>query len=204
MEHLETARSTARSDRRSASSLWLRSGAAVASAVALVAAVHIFTSHDASPSWGSGAAPGGLAVSKQLLGGLATRTSFSSLATDVPVPDDEVPTLLPGFQASFVEAPNMDSSAIQDLPDYMTYATAELALPVTTVRVVQSINYPSEGPLSSRMVGGWRGVIDIEVAGDYTFTSSSNDGSHVCPQPLEKHQAWNPGSSDAPSPNPCG
>ena len=96
MEHLETARS----EKRSASSLWLRSGAALASAVALVAAVHIFTSHDASPSWGSGAAPGGLAVSKQMLGGLATRTSFSSLSADLPLPDDEVPTLLPGFPSS--------------------------------------------------------------------------------------------------------
>jgi hypothetical protein len=184
MEYLETARSTARSERRSASSLWLRSGAALASAVALVAAVHIFTAHNTSPPWGGGAAPGGLAVSKQMFGGLATRTSISSLATDLAVPGDEVPTLLPGFQASFVEVPHMDASAIQDLPDYMTYATAELALPVKTVRVVQTINYPTEGALSRPMVAGWRGVIDIEVAGDYTFTSSSNDGSHVRPQPL--------------------
>ena len=52
------------------------------------------------------------------------------------------------------------------------------------MRVVQTINYPSEGALSARMVGGWRGVIDVEVAGDYTFTAASNDGSHVGPQPL--------------------
>lgn len=179
MEHLETAPS----ERRSASSLWLRSGAALASALALVATVHIFTGHDTSGSWGGRAAPGGLAVSKLMLGRLAAPTTQLPASDDDRSDDRELrhPSLLRGFQASFVEAPSMDASAISDLSDYMTYATAELGFPVTSMGVVQTINYPTEDGLHSRMVGGWRGVIDIEVAGDYTFTSASSDGSHVRP-----------------------
>ena len=136
----------ARSERRSVSSLFLRSGAALASAVALVAAVQILTgdASDTSRPWG-GPTPAGLALSKQLLGGLATASPPSSLAArTTELPSDDHLSLLRGFQASFAEAPSMDADAIKDLSDYMTYATVDLGLPVTAEMVVQTINYPDE------------------------------------------------------------
>ncbi|KAJ1478722.1 hypothetical protein T484DRAFT_2926567 [Baffinella frigidus] len=101
-----------------------------------------------------------------------------------PVPLDAA--LLPGFEAKFIFDPDMNGDEIKDQADYFASAK-ERGLTVSKTAVVDAINYGYDETFRSvapdfpldKFIAQWTGVVQIAEAGAYSFSSSSDDGSHI-------------------------
>jgi hypothetical protein len=94
--------------------------------------------------------------------------------------------LLPGFQGEFVLFPGMNGEAIKDENDYFAYAQSQ-GLSVAKTAVMETINMPSDESFhalgedfaTDKIIAQWTGVMHVRIAGEYSFSTSSDDGSHL-------------------------
>ena len=97
----------------------------------------------------------------------------------------EPPPIALGFNARFLYDPYMYYSHIEDKDDYFAYGIDERQRPVSSTAVVETIDYKedfyktAEGFPEEFFIGQWTGLVVISKSGSYTFSSTSDDGSHV-------------------------
>ena len=96
-----------------------------------------------------------------------------------------LPTIAKGFNARFLYDPGMDGD-IQGQDDYFAYGL-QRNLAVAHTAVVDTIDYQDDAAFAANVdgfpadnfIGEWTGLVEISQGGSYTFSSTSDDGSHV-------------------------
>ena len=99
----------------------------------------------------------------------------------------ELALLHPGFKASFIHDATLDGVAINYEDEYWGTVAVTKGLNVSFEGLFPVIDLGSEGELTEQfpgyarsfMVGVWEGVFEIQEGGEYTFSTRSDDGSHL-------------------------
>jgi len=104
----------------------------------------------------------------------------------LPAPASPDGAPIPGFKADFIFDPGMDGEAIKDENDYFAYAQSQ-GLSVAKTAVMETINFGydetfralGEDFATDKIIAQWTGVMHVRIAGEYSFSTSSDDGSHL-------------------------